>query len=160
MFKYIAFEDGLGGLVPRSASTVYQKRYGDCKDMASIITTMLKLAGIPSNIVWVGTREIPYKYSENPSLGVDNHMIAAVKQGKEWIFLTLPPIKIDFGLPTSHIQGKQAMVMLSEKQFTIAEVPVANKALNYKRDTIEVTINGTTVEGQGAVRMMVFGNCT
>jgi hypothetical protein len=147
--RYIAFEDGLGGFVPRNANSVYQKRYGDCKDMASLLTSMLKRAGIPSHTVWIGTREIPFKYRENPSLGVDNHMIAAVKRDGQWIFLDATADKIDFGLPTTHIQGKQALVMLSEKDFTIAEVPEVEHTRNFRRDSVEVWIRDSGVEGKG-----------
>jgi hypothetical protein len=35
--RYIAFEDGLGGFVPREANDICAKKYGDCKDMSSIL---------------------------------------------------------------------------------------------------------------------------
>ena len=62
--KYVAFEDGMGGFIPRPAASVCHKRYGDCKDMASIITDMLRYAGIKGNITWVGSDELPYDYTE------------------------------------------------------------------------------------------------
>ncbi len=147
--KYIAFEDGLGGLIPRPAKTVYEKRYGDCKDMASIITTLLTLSGVEAHLVWIGTRDIPFKYSENPSLSADNHMIAAVKQNGNWVFLDATADKIDYGLPTPHIQGKQAMVMLSENTFSVVDVPVVDKTSNWRKDTIDIQLQGTSLSGKG-----------
>jgi hypothetical protein len=44
--KYIAIEDGMEGFIPRPAATVFQRRYGDCKDMSSIIHTLLRAKGI------------------------------------------------------------------------------------------------------------------
>jgi transglutaminase-like putative cysteine protease len=147
--RYIAFEDGLAGLVPRPARSVFQKRYGDCKDMATLLNCMLKRAGIPSHTAWIGTRSIPFKYHENPSLGVDNHMIAAIRRDGKWIFLDATADKIDYGLPTPHIQGKQAMVMLSEQEFTIADVPEVEEVRNSRRDTMELWIQETSVQGKG-----------
>jgi len=43
--KYIAFENGLEGFIPRQGSLVCDRRYGDCKDMASVINSLLKACG-------------------------------------------------------------------------------------------------------------------
>ncbi|MBW3546439.1 MAG: transglutaminase-like domain-containing protein, partial [Bacteroidetes bacterium] len=74
--KYIAFEDGMRGLIPHNGAYVFEKRFGDCKDMASILVNMMQHAGIKGYFTWIGTRDIPYSYSELPSPLVDNHMIA------------------------------------------------------------------------------------
>ena len=147
--KYIAFEEGLGGFVPRQAAEVCRKRYGDCKDMASLITAMLKLANVPAYLVWIGTRDIPFKYAENPSMSVDNHMIAAVKYNGQWQFLDATDDRIDFGLPTSHIQGKEAMVMTSEAGYEIVQVPVVAANQNTKRDSIVLKWDNRTLLGNG-----------
>ena len=70
--KYVAFENGLEGFVPRQAADVCSKRYGDCKDMASILTAMLKLSGLDASFTWIGTRSIPYSYKEVPLPVTDN----------------------------------------------------------------------------------------
>lgn len=149
--KYIAFEEGLGGFIPRQANDVCQKRYGDCKDMASLTSSMLNLAGIPSHLVWIGTRDIPYKYAENPSMSVDNHMIAAVKWQGKWQFLDATDDRIDFGLPTSHIQGKEALIMTSEDKYEIVPVPVVPANQNTKVDSMVLSIDGKTLKGNGTL---------
>ncbi len=146
--KYVAFEEGLGGFVPRQAADVCRKRYGDCKDMASLLTSMLQNAGLDAKLVWIGTRDIPFKYAENPSMSVDNHMIAALKYKGEWQFLDATDDRIDFGLPTTHIQGKEAMVMLGEN-YEIVTVPVVAATQNTKRDSIVLAWSGRTLMGKG-----------
>ncbi|NJM25488.1 MAG: transglutaminase domain-containing protein [Bacteroidia bacterium] len=74
--QYIAFEDGMRGFIPNSGAFVCEKRYGDCKDMANLIVSMLRVAGIKGYHTWIGTRDLPYKYTEVPTPLVDNHMIA------------------------------------------------------------------------------------
>ena len=59
--KYVAFEDGMEGFIPRDASLVCSRRYGDCKDMASILTKMLQYSGVEACFVWIGTRSLPYE---------------------------------------------------------------------------------------------------
>ena len=145
--KYVAFEDGMGGFVPREAKDVCTKRFGDCKDMASLITAMLGIAKVKSNLVWIGTRDIPFKYSENSTLSVDNHMIAAVKQNDKYVFLDATDDNIDFGLPTTHIQGKEGMVMLENGDFTIVEVPVIEPELNFRKDEAVFRIENNVLVG-------------
>jgi hypothetical protein len=150
--KYIAFEEGLGGFVPRQAADVCRKRYGDCKDMASLITAMLKVANVPAYLAWIGTRDIPFRYAENPSMAVDNHMIAAIKRNGQWQFLDATDDRIDFGLPTSHIQGKEALVMTAENDYEIVQVPVVAAHQNTKRDSVVLRYDNRTLQGQGNCR--------
>ncbi len=147
--KYIAFEEGMGGFVPREANDVCTKRYGDCKDMASLITTMLKSVGLKASLVWIGTRDIPYKYIENPTLSVDNHMIAAVQLDNNWIYLDATDDHVDFGLPTNHIQGKEAMIQLNNGDYLIENVPIVKTETNKRIDKIEVKLEKNILKGKG-----------
>lgn len=148
--KYIAFEDGMGGFIPRPANQVFTKRYGDCKDMANLIHTMLKTANVKDIYLgWIGTRDIPFKYSENPTMSVDNHMIAVAKVDNKYVFLDATDDRIDYGLPTNHIQGKECMVMIDENEFKILEVPVVAANLNIRKDNIKLKISGNEVLGKG-----------
>jgi hypothetical protein len=64
--KYVAFEDGMGGFIPRDAGLVCSRRFGDCKDMSSILTEMLNTAGIKAYFTWIGTRDMPYQFTQLP----------------------------------------------------------------------------------------------
>ncbi len=138
--KYIAFEDGLGGFVPRDAAEVCQKKYGDCKDMSSIIVEMLKIADIPAYLTWIGTRDRPYSYHNVPSPIVDNHMIAATKINGEYVFLDATGEYLPFQLPTSMIQGKEAMIGLNKNDFEIVKVPVIPKESNTETEFMQIEI--------------------
>src|SRR6185369_12627115 len=117
--KYIAFEDGLEGFVPRRAIDIYNHRFGDCKDMASILTALLQLSGLKAYFTWIGTRDIPYDYTDVPLPICDNHMIAALDVDTEWIFLDATDPNCIFGLPSSMIQGKQALISISKDDYKI-----------------------------------------
>ena len=62
--QYVAFEQGMRGFIPHNGSYICEKRYGDCKDMANLIVNMLKLANVKAYHTWIGTRDLPYKYSK------------------------------------------------------------------------------------------------
>ncbi|HEX6333710.1 MAG TPA: transglutaminase domain-containing protein [Flavisolibacter sp.] len=144
--KYVAFEDGMEGFIPRDANLVCSRRFGDCKDMTSILTAMLNHAGVPAYFTWIGTRALPYDYSEVPLPLSDNHMICAIRDGDNFIFLDGTDDGCIFGMPASHIQGKQAMVSISEKEYRIVRVPVVPSDKNKMIDStfLELTDKGIT----------------
>lgn len=134
--RYIAIEDGLSGYVPRPSNAVFDRRYGDCKDMASLMQYMLKACGIESNLAWIGTRDIPYTYSQLPIIQNSNHMILAKKINNEWHFFDPTAEGLKSFLPSSFIQGKEAMIAIDENNFEIAKVPEIEHHLNFITDTI------------------------
>lgn len=144
--RYVAFEAGMEGLIPREGDQVCAKRYGDCKDMSSIQFALLKSLKIPCYLTWIGTRRIPYTYTEVPLKNSDNHMIAAVKLDGQWVFLDATDPNGIFGLPTDHIQGKQAMIYISDTTYELVMVPVIPAETNYAREVSTFTLKENDVE--------------
>ena len=153
--KYVAFENGMEGFIPRDASLVCSRRYGDCKDMASILTKMLQYSGVPAYFVWIGTRTLPYEYTTVALPIVDNHMISAVKLDTGYIFLDGTDSHCVFGVPSGHIQGKQAMVGLNENEYEIVRVPVIEKEKNVYADTTFIKLTDKGI--QGSIRVGMTG---
>ena len=149
--KYVAFENGLEGFVPRQAADVCSKRYGDCKDMASLLTALLKEAGLKAYFTWIGTRHIPYSYAEVPLPLTDNHMICTVNIGNEWIFLDGTDPNCIFGTPSEGIQGKQAMVGLGENDYKLLTVPVPTADKNVVVDSTFISVSDKGVKGNSSV---------
>jgi hypothetical protein len=151
--KYVAFENGYEGFIPREANLVFERKFGDCKDMANIIVSMASYANVKDvNLCWIGTREIPYSYSELATPAVDNHMIAAYKKGDEYIFLDATDRETRYGLPTSFIQGKEALIN-NGTEFKIVKVPVVEAKKNQVDDLVKVQIKEGKLIGNGR---MVF----
>lgn len=139
--KYIAFEDGLGGQVPREANDVFTRRYGDCKDFASLITTMCKAAGIRSYLAWIGSRDLPYTYKQLPNGYSTNHMIAAASVDGKWVFIDGTSKHTAFGTPSGFTQGKEAMISIDPDSFVIETVPIMPATANESINTLYLTID-------------------
>ncbi|WP_185963908.1 DUF3857 domain-containing transglutaminase family protein [Flavobacterium restrictum] len=151
--KYIAFENGYEGFIPREASFVYKRKFGDCKDMASIISGMAKYANIPNTtIAWIGTRSIPYTYAELPTPSVDNHMIAIFKSGEEYLFLDATDKETRYGIPTAFIQGKEAMFN-NNGAYKIIPVPVVPAEKNEIKEVVKLAIDKTKLVGSGTMEL-------
>lgn len=74
--RYVAIEAGIGGYQPHAAADVFRKRYGDCKDKVTLMSSMLHEAGIESRYVVVDT-ERGEVVPNAPSMHF-NHVILAV----------------------------------------------------------------------------------
>jgi len=145
---YIAFEDSLEGFVPREAKDICKRRFGDCKDMANLLTYMCKKAGIEAYLTWIGTRRLPYTYAETPLTLVSNHMICTVKINGEWIFLDATDPTIPFGSNPYYIQDKEALVAINDQQYAVLVVPETPSYKNYMSDSTYVTIDGSKIVGK------------
>ena len=147
--KYIDFEYALGGFIPREANNVFKKKYGDCKDNSSILAEMLEVAGLEGQLTWIGTRSIPYKYREVPTPAVDNHMILSYEDGSHTYYLDATGRFIPLELPTSFIQGKEALVSNGKGNFEIKEIPIVPASSNILNDEITITVEGKKIKGDG-----------
>jgi len=147
--KYIAFEEAYEGYIPRNPSDVFRWRYGDCKDMAFLLCTLLKPYNLRVMPAWVGTRSLPYKYSEIPSISVDNHAINVFEDqdGKRY-FLDPTSTGLSIRYPSEFIQGKQCLVYENDEKYSVLEIPIVESSENKDYTTFNLTFSGDTLLGK------------
>ena len=146
--KYVAFEDGMGGFVPRDAGLVCSRRFGDCKDMASILTEMMHDAGVTAYYTWIGTRDLPYTFSHLPLPLVSNHMICTILLNGKYLFLDGTDPTCVFGMPSSATQDKEAMIAIDDKNYKILKVPAIEKERNVLVDSTWLTLGPDGIKGK------------
>jgi hypothetical protein len=78
--RYVGLEFGIHGFLPYRVPQIVQRGFGDCKDKASLIYTMLTVAGIDARIVLVRTRQNGAITDLPASLAVFDHAIAYVPE--------------------------------------------------------------------------------
>jgi Domain of Unknown Function with PDB structure (DUF3857)/Transglutaminase-like superfamily len=76
--RYVAIELGIGGWQPHPAADVFTHRYGDCKDKATLMRSMLHEIGVDSYYVVINT-ERGSVTPATPAHSGFNHAIIAVK---------------------------------------------------------------------------------
>ncbi len=76
--RYVALEFGIHGYKPYRVDRVLARRFGDCKDKASLIHAMLKVAGVDSRLVLLRMRSLGTLAGKPASLSAFNHAIAYV----------------------------------------------------------------------------------
>ena len=77
--RYVAIELGIGGWQPHAASDVFAHRYGDCKDKATLLSTMLSQAGIESFYVVINSERGSVTPQVPANVGAFNHVVLAIK---------------------------------------------------------------------------------
>ncbi|MCW8897984.1 MAG: DUF3857 and transglutaminase domain-containing protein [Flavobacteriales bacterium] len=147
--KYVAFESGLGGFIPRSASSVYNKRFGDCKDNSSILKEMLEYAGLNTYLTWVGTRRLPYSYSQISTPVVDNHMINTCIIDSNFYYLDATGKYATIDMIASFIQDKEVLIGIDVDSFIVKKLPITNAERNYFNDTVALELNNLDLVGNG-----------
>lgn len=131
--KYIAFEDGINGYVPRPCTEVMNNRYGDCKDMGNLLVEMLTYAGVTgAHVAWVGTRDIPYLMSEFPSPMSCNHVICVVDHPEGgYYYLDATNSEAGINLPPSVVQSKDLLIHIDKDNYTLFTVPAVEAERNF-----------------------------
>lgn len=76
--RYVALEFGIHGFKPYRVDRVLARRFGDCKDKASLIVAMLQVAGVDARLVLLRMRSLGALSGEPASLAAFNHAIAYV----------------------------------------------------------------------------------
>jgi hypothetical protein len=76
--RYVAIELGIGGWQPHPAAETYDHHYGDCKDKATLLSSMLSQIGVESFYVLINTERGSVTSQTPANIGF-NHAIIAVK---------------------------------------------------------------------------------
>jgi hypothetical protein len=75
--RYVEISIGKGGWRPHNATDIFTHRYGDCKDKATVLSSMLAQIGVKSYYVLVNT-ERGIVNEKSPPMAYFNHMIIAI----------------------------------------------------------------------------------
>ncbi len=89
--QYAGDERGIWAIKPYPAGEVLANEWGDCKGKSTLLSTMLRVAGIDSYPVLISAGKARSIVREVPSLTYFNHMILAVDGGKDKDLIWLDP---------------------------------------------------------------------
>jgi Domain of Unknown Function with PDB structure (DUF3857) len=152
--RYAAIEVGIGGLRPHAASEVFAHRYGDCKDKATVLSTMLAQIGVKSFYMPIYDERGIYTEKTPPNLGF-NHVILAIqippgtaslmpavmdhpKLGKLLIFDPTNNL-VPFGQLPYYEQDSFAL-LVNDKGGELVHLPVSSPELNKFQRTAKLKL--------------------
>lgn len=76
--RYVAVELGIGGWQPHPAADIFEHRYGDCKDKATLLISMLQQIGVHAYYVIINTHRDAITGDQPAHTGF-NHAIVAIQ---------------------------------------------------------------------------------
>jgi len=137
--RYVAVEYGQAGHEPHKAEDIFRNKYGDCKDQAVLLVTMLKEAGLEGYLVLIPTKNC---YNLNPDFAsiLFDHCIAAVKFQDKLVFLDPTAETCSFGDLPGADQGRKVLVF-SSSGYQIEETPLFEAKHNQLKQSIEIKLN-------------------
>lgn len=137
--RYVAVEYGQAGYEPHQAADIFRNKYGDCKDQAILLVTMLKEAGCKAFPVLIATREAYNLNEDFPSM-LFNHCIACVIFQEKIVFLDPTAETCPFGDLPDGDQGRKVFVC-QEDDFKIADTPLYGAGHNLVKQVIKLKTN-------------------
>jgi transglutaminase-like putative cysteine protease len=152
--RYVGLEFGIHGYKPYRTSDIFQRRFGDCKDTASLMKVLLKEAGIDARLVLLRTRDLGRVRSGPPSLALFNHAIAYVPSLDRYLDGTAN-YNGSNELPSSD-QGASALEILDGRGGRWHEIPFLSAEAS--RRELEVDVNLTSGAPTGTLRARFFGS--
>ena len=111
--RYVAIELGRGKIQPHKASEVFRNKYGDCKDKATLMVSMLDVVGIEAHPVLIlSGLNAKTDFEEPPPAKGMNHAIVAVEtdEGLDLMDPTCDVCPYDY-LPDND-RGKKALAIV------------------------------------------------
>ncbi len=136
--RYLGLEFGISGHMPHEASEIYKYKYGDCKDKATLLISMLKEAGIEAYYVLLRTRYSGEINLDLPSFQFD-HAIAAVPLNGELMFLDGTAENYCYGELPAMDQDIWAMVLIDGKG-KFMKVPMQSAERNQRVREIKLDL--------------------
>jgi len=147
--RYTGVEFGEASIVPQFPSETLKRKYGDCKDKAAVLVTMLRALNIPANLALLSTGPGQDINPELPGMGMFDHALVFVPaSGSEpelWIDATDPYSRVG-DLPRMDY-GRLALVV--EGNGALRKIPEFTAAQNFHRELREFTM---AEFGQASIR--------
>ncbi|MDD4894448.1 MAG: DUF3857 domain-containing protein, partial [Candidatus Omnitrophica bacterium] len=137
--RYVAVEYGQAGYEPHDARDIFKNKYGDCKDQAILLVTMLKEAGLSAWPVLIPTRNCYNLNEDFPSMLFD-HCIAVLSLNDKIIFLDPTAETCSFGDLPAGDQDRQVLI-IREGGYKIQKTPLYPAGHNLIKQYLKIKVN-------------------
>ncbi|MDH3954277.1 MAG: DUF3857 domain-containing protein, partial [Gammaproteobacteria bacterium] len=131
---YEAIEFGRRAYVPKTARETLRDRYGDCKDHAVLLVSMLHAVGVPAELalVNINQRVLP----ELPNIDQFDHMIVSVPVNDGRLYIDSTDKDLRLGTtPPRYMAGNHALVLGETPELlAIPDFALGDSGLQVERD--------------------------
>jgi hypothetical protein len=137
--RYVGLEFGIAGFKPHRAEKIFDNKYGDCKDKATLLLAMYKVAGIHAYYALIGTRQMGKLEKEIP-MSQFNHAIVLARINNKLIWLDPTAETVSYGNIPGADQEKESLVFF-EDQAKFLRVPLRGPEENRMETKMVINVN-------------------
>ena len=162
--RYVAIQLGIGGWQPHPAPDIFNHKYGDCKDKATLLSTMLNEIGVESYYLDISTERGTIS-TTTPAIRWFNHVILAIRLPADvndpslHMIITHPKLgrllifdPTDEFTPFGHLRGElqeSYALLVTPDGGELIKVPQLPSAMNGVVRTAKLTLSSTgTLSGE------------
>jgi len=120
-FRYVSIPLGVNSYRPHAAANVLKNRYGDCKDKANLLNTLLKSLGYKTSLVLVP--RFTQAYEDLPGFAF-NHAISQVQLNGKTLWIDSTDDVCRIGLLPPGDPGRKVLV-INDSTNALTELPKA-----------------------------------
>lgn len=128
LVRYTGIEFGESKMVPQPPSEVMNRKYGDCKDKATMLAAMLRAAGIPAYLALLNAGGAQDVSPSLPGGGLFNHAIVFVP-GKPDMWIDATDEFSPAGQLATGDQGRRALI-IRDQTTDLQTTPISTSADN------------------------------
>ncbi|MFA5115067.1 MAG: DUF3857 domain-containing protein [Candidatus Omnitrophota bacterium] len=137
--RYVAVEYGQAGYEPHRAADIFRNKYGDCKDQAVLLVSMLREAGFASWLALLSTKDSHNLNEDFPAI-LFNHCIAAMPLQDKLVFMDPTAETCSFGDLPADDQARLAL-LFKDDAYRIEATPLYPASYNFIRQLLELKVN-------------------
>ncbi|HMA63698.1 MAG: transglutaminase-like domain-containing protein [Fibrobacterota bacterium] len=140
--------------IPRPVDLVIKNGYGDCKEMASLLTMMLRSKGLNAGVALITSPGSEQGLDSLPSLGWFNHAITYVENPDGTMFLLDPTFSFGpFESSAHYLLGQKVFILKKDSSFLTSVKPDSNYVNRIETDAI-IQETGDTWSMNGTIRLI------
>lgn len=153
--RYVSIQLGIGGYQPFEASVVDKTGYGDCKALSNYMLSMLETAGIKAHYALILAGENKPVLEEDFPSSQFNHVIVAVPNGVDTLWLECTSQTNPFGYQ-GRFTGDRKALLITETGATIVKTTRYPAEVNIQSTYAEVKVE-LTGEAKATVKRVYSG---
>jgi transglutaminase-like putative cysteine protease/tetratricopeptide (TPR) repeat protein len=153
--RYVSLSFGVGRYQPHAATEVMAGSYGDCKDKHTLLSALLRAAGIQSYPVLIGSER---KLDEDvPSPAQFDHVITLAQVDKNTVWLDSTAEVAPYGMLLYPLRDKQAVLAAADSTGGLKRTPAASPVKNVQTSSLKGKVSETGAL-DAAVEMSLSGD--
>ena len=142
--RYLGLEIGVNNYKPHEPKVVFANGYGDCKDKALLLATILRSADIPAYIALLSTSKRSRTYDAAASPDEFNHAIVAMQRGDSLQFIDATMSMQKGSLKENYVPAYGYALVVRENESALTYIQPGINYITEVTETLKVSYDDSS----------------